>query len=82
MEKEAILEVVDKLIGDITPHGEFHTDSETFANLEKLCWVVNELVVKIDSIPYENKDSHQHSVNKSVDYAEKFISKTLGISNG
>ena len=72
-------EVVNRLIGNITPIGKAEVDEIRFDNLEAMCKLVNSLVQEIDRVHYDNKDSHEHSIKKASDYARNFIDNTLGI---
>ena len=72
-------EIVLILIGKIEPKGESNEDEKRFENLKTLCTLVNELIIDIDDMAYRNKDSYQHSVKKASDYAQNFLTVTLGI---
>lgn len=74
-------EIVLKLVGRIEPRGETNTDNERFENLQTLCKLVNDLVIDIDDMAYRNKDSHEYSVKRASDYAQNFLTVTLGITN-
>lgn len=75
------LEIVKKLIGPISPVGKSEVDSERLENLKAFCSLVNEMVTEIDSVSYNYGHSHEHSVKVMANYAETFLSKTLGISD-
>jgi hypothetical protein len=72
-------EILLKLIGNISPCGRSEIDNERMENLKTLCELVDILVSAIDSVAYENKDSHEHSVKEMASYAKNFLTKTLGI---
>lgn len=74
-------EIVEKLIGPIRPIGKSEVDSERFENLKEMCELVNNLVQKIDAVEYDNRGAHEYSVKQARDYAGKFLTDTLGISN-
>lgn len=73
-----IYAVVMKLVGQIEPVGETHADDRRFENLKDLCRVADRLVSAIDAVGYEYKDSHQFSVKRAANYAQKFMTD-LGI---
>ena len=75
MEADVIYEVVKKLIGNVYPAGESHTDEKRFENLELLCEVTQKLVSNIDQISHDYKDVHQASVKKAGEYAQNFLNE-------
>lgn len=79
MEKLELKDIVMKLIGNINPIGETNTDNDRFENLKCLCALVDDLVGQIDNVSYKNKDSHEFSVKRASDYADKFLTDNLGI---
>jgi len=81
MEAETIIEVVNKLVGEIHPFGASHIDDLRLSNLKVLCRTVEQLVVQIDNIAYKYKDRQEYSIKEAGIYADNFITKTLGISN-
>lgn len=74
-----LTEIIEKLIGEVEPVGSTHIDDERFENLKELCELTNTLVRKIDDIYFQNKDSKEYSVKRAAEYADDFMSKTLGI---
>lgn len=73
--------VVSKLIGSISPTGQHSVDLERLENLKEMCELVNTLVTRIDEIGYQNKDSQEASVKEIADYANNFLTETLGIKD-
>ena len=73
MEPSIVKEVVDKLIGDISPIGESNHDAESIGNLKEYCDVISQMVAKIEDISYYNKNSQEYSVKEHVNYINKFI---------
>jgi len=73
-------EIVLKLIGEIEPIGVSEIDSLRFENLKAMCNLVNELVADIDEV-VKNKNRHEYSMRKLGEYADKFLTDTLGIKN-
>jgi len=72
-------EIVKKLVGKINPVGETTTDNERFENLRVLCGLVENLIIDIDNVNYQNKQSHEYSVKRAAEYADNFLTKTIGI---
>jgi hypothetical protein len=73
-----IYEVVKKLIGEIDPIGETHTDDVRFGNLKIMTDLVDKLLTDIDSIGYNYKDNHQFSMKRASSFAQEFQDK-MGI---
>ena len=73
-------DVVKKLIGKINPIGEKNTDNERFENLKEMCELVNNLIIDIDDVAYQNKDAREFSVKRASEYASNFLTKTVGIA--
>ena len=73
-------EIVKKLVGKINPIGETTTDNERFENLRVLCDLVENLIIDIDNVNYQNKQSHEYSVKRAAEYADNFLSKKIGIT--
>lgn len=83
MNSETITEVVKKLVGEIQPYGASHIgliDDKRFENLKTMCEVVNNLVIEIDRVAYENKDRQEFSMKQMADYASNFMTNTLGVA--
>jgi len=74
-------EIVKKLIGEINPIGETNVDKIRFENLKVMAELVNELIIAIDNVAYNNKNRHEYSIKKAAEFAEKFLSETIGISD-
>jgi hypothetical protein len=72
-------EIVQKLIGNIQPLGDSSRDPERFENLKAMCELVNNLVTAIDDVAYQYSESHEYSVKEMGQYADNFLTKTLGI---
>ena len=72
-------EVVNKLIGSISPIGQATQDAERFENLKAMCSLVDDLVFQINMVARENKDAPEYSVRLAGQYADKFLTETLGI---
>ena len=74
------LEIVQKLVGRIDPIGETNTDDVRFENLKVMCELVNDLVSEIYRVVFDNKEHFEYSRKRAADYAQDFMTKTLGIS--
>jgi len=80
MNSETITEVVKKLVGEIQPYGASDIDNKRFENLKTICEVVNNLVIEIDRVAYENKDRQEFSMKQMAGYASNFMTNTLGVA--
>jgi len=67
-----IKEIVDKLVGSITPAGESHKDRERFENLKVMCNLVEQLVSDINFVA-RDKDRYESSIKGMGVYAQKFL---------
>jgi hypothetical protein len=74
-------EIIEKLIGKIQPTGDSNRDLERLDNLKQMCELVNNLIVEIDRVYCDNKESKEHSVKIMAEYANNFLNNTLGITN-
>lgn len=79
MNELEILKAIRILVGNIKPIGETNRDNESFENIKKLCYIVNELVTDIDDVSYNNSDRQEFSMKRSGDFAGKFLTETLGV---
>jgi hypothetical protein len=73
------IDIVKKLIGNISPIGETNTDNERFDNLKAMCELANDLITEIDNVSYY-KGSGQFSVKRAGEYAKNFLTNTIGIT--
>lgn len=71
MKKEQIIEVIDKLVGGITPIGETNYDNEAKNNLEVMIEIVGHYVDEICEIAQTN--SHMTSIQNCQKIAEDFV---------
>lgn len=72
------IEIVNKLIGSITPVGETNADDKRFENLKAMCDLAGELILEINNVAYTYKDSYEFSVKRASQYASDFLTKTIG----
>lgn len=75
-----LIDIVDKLVGNIEPIGNTTIDNERFENLKVYCELINEMVRKVDDVTYNNRNSTLASVKKANDYIGNFFTNTLGIA--
>lgn len=68
-----LLEIVNKLVGPITPEAESNEDQKRLKNMETMCGLVEQLIVQIDDVVYRNQGRHEYSVKKIVERAEQFV---------
>lgn len=79
MSELEILKAIRLLVGDIKPIGETNKDNQSFENLKKLCYIVNELVSDIDDVSYNNQGRQEFSMKRTGEFASNFLTKDLGI---
>jgi hypothetical protein len=68
-------EIIKKLVGDVMPLGDSSRDSERLKNLETLCGLTNRLITRIEEISIRCKGSHEDSVQRIGNTANKFINQ-------
>jgi len=73
MKTDTIIEVINKLVGEINPIGETNIDNQRYDNLIMLCTITNELLHKIFDVSIENKDRSEFSMKRAGRYAETFL---------
>jgi DNA-binding MltR family transcriptional regulator len=66
--------IVDKLIGPITPLGETNEDSVRYKNLEELCGLTHSFLTDIEMLR-KYKNVPEHSRKKAGEYADDFLSE-------
>lgn len=74
-----LIDIVNKLIGNIEPIGNATIDCERFENLKAYCELINEMVKRVDDVVCNNWDSSLASVKRSNDYISDFLTNTLKI---
>lgn len=79
MNGRTVYEVVTKLIGPIDPIGETNADDDRFDNLKELAILVDKLVYDIDAV-IPNKRRAEFSMKRAGEYADNFLTKSLGIA--
>ena len=80
MDKMTIHEVVKKLIGPVEPVGDSSCDDERFENLKAMTELVELLVIDIGWVG-RKEISHEYSVKRAGEFACKFLTKGLGITD-
>ena len=65
-------EIVQKLVGSITPAGESHLDTQRLENLKMMCSLVEDLVYEINYVA-RDKDRYESSMAVMGKYADNFI---------
>lgn len=73
MDASAILEVTRTLIGETEPYGDSAIDRERTENLDKLIYVVDELLYDVEKAAV-NKDRHEGSMRMMGEKAHKALS--------
>lgn len=72
MDASAILEVTRTLIGATEPYGDSGIDRERTKNLDKLIYVVDELLYDVEKVAF-NKDRHEGSMRMMGEKAHKAL---------
>lgn len=78
MDKDTIIQVIEKLIGGVEPVGSTETDNIRFENLKKLTEITDHFLTVIDDIAYRNCNSYQYSVQRAGKHCSEFLDK-IGI---
>lgn len=65
-------EIVQKLVGSITPAGESHLDTKRLENLKVMCDLVEDLVYEITFVA-RDEDRYEASMKEMGTYARKFL---------
>ena len=68
-----LIDIVDKLVGNIEPFGSESIDKVSFENLKVYCELIDKMLTRVDDIAYQNKDNTLSSVKRSVDYISDFL---------
>ena len=67
-----ILAVIRKLIGDTEPYGDSGIDRERTQNLDKLIYIVDELLFDVEKVAF-NKDRHEGSMRMMGEKAHEAL---------
>jgi hypothetical protein len=70
------IEIVNRLIGDISPAGDASVDGQRFENLAAYCELYEAMHDTLRELVARNAHTHEHSVRKAVQYAEISIAST------
>lgn len=70
------LDVIKKIIGDISPCGDSGIDEKRYKNLKEMCDLVGELIIDIHNVS-KSKESNEHSVRVMGLYADNFLNNIL-----
>lgn len=67
-----MVQIVNKLVGQITATGDSSRDGERLSNLIVMCNLVEDLIEEIH-FSARDKDSYESSVKQIGQYADKFL---------
>ena len=67
-----IKEIVEKLVGSITPAGESHLDTQRLENLKIMCSLIEDLVYEVNYVS-RAKNRYESSMKVMGEYADKFL---------
>lgn len=73
------LDIVFKMVGNISPIGETNTDNERFENLKEMCDLVENLLSTLQMMRSE-KNRYEYSIKRSGEYVDKFLT-SIGLTN-
>lgn len=76
METQIIIEVLNKLIGEIEPQGETNIDNKRFQNLKTLSGVLEYFTYKIHEVS-RHKDRAELSMKRAGIFASEYIKENL-----
>lgn len=80
MQSQTLYEIVNKLVGPISPVGCHHDDDQRLENLKTLMTLIDTLVLDIQDVAFY-KNSNQPSIKRVGERADEFLKKTLGTSD-
>lgn len=75
-----LIDVVNKLVGNIEPIADASVDEERFENLKTYCSLINEMLMKVDNIACATKGSKLYSLKRVDDYLTNFFNNSLKIA--
>jgi len=74
------LEIVNKLIGPIDPVGETTADDARYENLKAKCELVEQLILDIQYVAKSSKGRSEYLMKRAGEYADRFLTNTIGIT--
>ena len=77
MKAETVKEVVQKLIGPISPCGESNQDQQRLQSAIEMCELIYSLKNELDIVIINNKRSKEASVKRIVDHINEFYDNHL-----
>lgn len=80
MESQKIIEVIQKLVGNVNPAGAAHLDDERLKNLQTLIEVGEAVVNMIGDVAINNRKYPEGSIRKAVDLADKFMNRLIALN--
>lgn len=75
-----LIDVVNKLVGNIEPIADASVDEERFENLKTYCSLINEMLMKVDNIACATEGSKLYSLKRVDDYLTNFFNNSLKIA--
>ena len=70
-------EIIRKLIGPVEPLGCATRDPERLENLKELCELAGDLIIEIENLAVDCKQSHEYSVQQAGKFADDYLSNIL-----
>ena len=72
MKAEQIIEVIDKLVGEIHPIQETNYDNKAYENQEKIMFIIDRYIDEV-MLNAERDDVYAFSVARSADRAKEYL---------
>lgn len=74
-----LIDIVNKLVGNIEPIADASVDEERFENLKTYCSLINDMLIKVDNIACDSEGSKLYSLKRVNDYLTNFFNNSLKI---
>ncbi len=68
-----VIDVVNKLIGDIKPCGRSEVDGDRYNNLIAYCNLITELIEEVEIVAHQYRHSYEFSVKRAGEHAFNFL---------
>lgn len=75
-----VIDIVNRLIGEIKPVGESNEDKRRHENILKMIELMKELHMQMDTVAHRNKNRVEHSMKVIGEEADKYLD-WLGIED-
>lgn len=72
-------QIVERIVGKISPVGESNEDRERLENLKQVCHLTAVLLAEIENVYTDNKEAQQFSIKQAANYAKDFLINSIGL---